>query len=140
MENKAICITLGEQSENHVGMIKYGDGLSDKGYSVEEIVEMRKKFEEKGCKCLLFNLNHLLEGEKCEEKAYVLVIRNCVDGLLGEGKNKEMMKELTDLDWDEKYWDTRRKKVLNKRARYNLCFGDETKESDMENGIGSVVG
>ena len=40
MENKAICITLGEQSENHVGMIKYGDGLSDKGYSVEEIVEM----------------------------------------------------------------------------------------------------
>jgi hypothetical protein len=90
MENKAICITLGEQSENPVGMIKYGNGLCEKGYSVEEIVEMRKKFEEKGCKCVLLNLNNLLEGEKCEEKASVLVIRNCVDGLLGEGKNKEM--------------------------------------------------
>ena len=140
MDNKAICITLGEQSENHVGMIKYGDGLSEKGYSAQELVEMRKKFEEKGCKCMLFNLNNLLENEKCEERAYVLVIRNCVDVLLGDGKDKELMKELTELKWDDTYWDTRRKKVLNKRARYNLCFGDETKKSDMENGVGTVVG
>ena len=140
MENKAICITLGEQSENHVGMVKYGDGLCEKGYSVEELEKMKKKFEEKGCECEMIELNDLLVDEVCEEKGCVLVIRKCIDVLLGEGKNKEMLKELVDLKWDDKYWDVRRKKVLNKRARYNLCFGDETKESDMENKIGSVVG
>ena len=140
MENKAICITLGEQSENHVGMVKYGNGLSEKGYSVEELEKMKRKFEEKGCVCELIFLNDLLKEGECEEKAYVLVIRNCVDVILGKGKSKKLMEDLVNLNWDNKYWDTRRSKVLNKRARFNLCFGDESKEADLENGIGTFVG
>jgi len=66
MENKAICITLGEQSENHVGMVKYGNGLSEKGYSVEELEKMKRKFEEKGCVCELIFLNDLLKEGECE--------------------------------------------------------------------------
>ena len=33
---RAICITNGEQGENHVGMQKIGDGLAEKGYSLDE--------------------------------------------------------------------------------------------------------
>lgn len=137
--NKAWVLTLGEQSENHVGMMKYGNGLSEKGYSVEELKEMKKRFEELGCECELVRLNDLL-SENDGDEACVLIMRKCVDVILGEGVGKEMVDEMLKLKWDEKYWDTRRSKVLNKRARYNLCFGDESKESDLENGVGTVVG
>lgn len=138
MENKAICITLGEQSENHVGMVKYGIGLCENGYNCEELENIKKQFEKEGCECDLIDLGKMIE-EKSKEDAKVLVIRNCVDIMLGKGKCGEMLKELVDLNWDSKYWDTRRKKILNKHARYNLCFGDKEKNSDFENGIGTVV-
>jgi len=140
LKNKAWVLTLGEQSENHVGMIKYGNGLSEKGYSVEDLKEMKKKFEELGCECELLRLNDLLSDDENADEAYVLVMRKCVDVILGDGCGKEMVSEMEKLNWDDKYWDTRRSKVLNKRARYNLCFGDESKESDLENGVGTVVG
>jgi len=136
--NKAICITFGEQSENHVGMVKYGDGLSDNGFSGEELSVMKSKFEERGCECELIDLNKLLENGN--EDAKVLVIRNCIDKLFGDGSAKDLMENLCDLEWDNKYWDRRRKKVLNKHARYNLCFNEESKEQDYENGVGRVVG
>lgn len=137
MENKAICITFGEQSENHVGMIKYGNGLSDKGFSCTELEEMEKKFISKGCDCQLINLNNLLENG--QEEAKVLVIRNCIDTLFGQGETKKLLEDLINLDWDSKYLDIRRKKVLNKHARYNLCFSEENKDPDYEKGIGRVV-
>lgn len=138
VKNKAWVLTLGEQSENHVGMVKYGNGLSEKGYSVEELREMKKKFEEMNCECEIVRLNDFVDVE-CEE-AHVLIMRNCVDKLLGDGTNKKMVSKMLSLKWDDKYWDTRRSKVLNKKARYNLCFGDKSKESDLENGVGTVVG
>ena len=139
MQNKAICITFGEQSENHVGMKKYGNGLCENGYKSEELEEMKKSFEKEGCECEMIDLGKMIEGES-EEDAKVLVIRNCIESLVGKGKSDEMLKELVELEWDSKYWDTRRKRVLNKHARYNLCFGDEGKNADFENGIGTVVG
>ena len=36
-EKIAICITAGEQSENHVGMQKNGTGLAEKGFSPDEL-------------------------------------------------------------------------------------------------------
>jgi hypothetical protein len=32
--------------------------------------------------------------------------------------------------WDEKYFDTRRQKVLNKHARKNVCFSDNYQKPD----------
>ena len=43
-----------------------------------------------------------------------------------------MFDELYKLDPDTKYFDTRRQKVLNKRARYNLCFADNGQKSDFK--------
>ena len=41
--------------------------------------------------------------------------------------------------WDYKYYDTRRSKVLNKRARTNVCFGQESIEPDYENKQGRII-
>jgi hypothetical protein len=39
-------------------------------------------------------------------------------------------KELRMFEWDSKYFDTRRQKVLNKHARHNVCFNDNYQEPD----------
>lgn len=48
----------------------------------------------------------------------------------------QMWEELMKLKWDKKYCDTRRGKVLNKRARYN---GENGRESKMEEKKGTIV-
>ena len=45
--NQAICITAGEQSENHAGMQINGNGLCQNGFSVEELEKICKTLEEK---------------------------------------------------------------------------------------------
>ena len=138
--NKAICITFGEQSENHVGMKKYGNGLSENGFNCIELEEMKIEFEKEGCECEMIDLCNLLgEEERGNIEAKVLIIRNCIDKMLGEGKSESLLEDLLKLKWDNKYWDSRFKRVNNKHARYNLCFGEENKEEDYENGIGRVI-
>jgi hypothetical protein len=58
----------------------------------------------------------------------VLIIRKGVDVFLSEiGKtSKDLYEEQNSLETDKKFFDRRRKKVLNKNARHNLCFGDES--------------
>jgi hypothetical protein len=50
-----------------------------------------------------------------------------------------LFKEHDVLKKDTTYYDTRRKKVLNKRARQNLCFGNESIAPDIQNKQGTVV-
>ena len=40
----AICITCGEQSEIHAGMVKHGDGLAKNGYSIEKMRKIEENF------------------------------------------------------------------------------------------------
>lgn len=41
------------------------------------------------------------------------------------------------LDWDKKFLNYG--KVMNKLARYNLCFGDEAQEPTYELGKGRII-
>ena len=50
-----------------------------------------------------------------------------------------MYNDLINISWDRKYSDTRRQKVLNKRARANLCFGETEQVADFENKKGTIV-
>lgn len=129
----AIMLTFGEQSENHVGMKMNGNGLADIGYTYTDLKTVRDKMKEKGCKVKIYNLHKNIENVS---KAYVLHVKNAVEPLIG---NNTLFEQLTNIDWDTQYYDTRRKKVLNKHARYNLCFGPESINSDYENKIGTIV-
>ena len=132
---RAICITLGEQSENHVGMVKQGDGLADNGFSVKKLNEIKNIYESVGGEAELIDLNNVEETEE----AGVLILRNGVDVLIGENKKNEMFKELLSFEWDKTYWDNRRKRWLNKHARYNVCFGNEAKELNEETKSGTII-
>jgi len=175
MSNRAICITCGEQSENHAGMKKQGDGLADNGYSVEELLGIKDRFVEMGGIADWYDLKELALSDEEQvnvEDAAVLVLRCGVDILLRNafickikemGENrwskaecdlvekqlcdsetsvgaKSILKELTSFEWDKTYYDTRRSKWLNKRARFNVCFGPESKPLDKEEKSGTIIG
>lgn len=132
--NKAICITLGEQSENHVGMKIQGKGLSKNGYSKDDLIKFQKKFEELNCKCEFLDISYE------DNNAYVLIIRDCINKISQINNIKtDLLDEMINLDWDKTYYDRRRQKVLNKRARYNLCFGDKYIAPDMYKGQGTII-
>lgn len=136
--NVAICITAGEQSENHAGMQINGDGLAACGFSVEELVEFCTILKEKGIDSEYIRLDDYLEDKDGVEPASLLIIRNGVEKLAGV-LSKDMLSEQLSFEWDKKYWDTRRSKVLNKLARYNVCYGQEKQEPDYENKKGTII-
>ena len=138
--NMAICLTCGEQSENHIGMQVMGSGLADKGFTINELLQAKLKFEKLGCQCELIRLDLQLSDELRVDTfpASVLIIRKGVDCLI-EQPSKNMFEEQNSFQWDTKYWDTRRGRVLNKRARHNVCFGNIAQEPDYENKKGTII-
>lgn len=101
-----ITITCGEQSENHVGMQINGSGLSTNGFSLDQLIEWKEKFEKLDCvNCEYIKLNSYINYNYNEnlvisddsddnqpisnlakkqdiDDAVVLIIRNGVDALL----------------------------------------------------------
>ena len=135
MENQAICLTFGEQSENHVGMKINGGGLANSGFSVEELEQIKENL---GVESEYYRLDEMVDEEGLEPAA-ILLIRNGLEKLVGETPRK-MMEEQLSFEWDKQYWDNRRSKVLNKRARYNVCFGEETVDAKFEEKQGTIIG
>ncbi len=135
MENQAICLTFGEQSENHVGMKINGGGLANSGFSVNEMEEIKKNLK---VESEYYRLDEMVDEEGLEPAA-ILIVRNGLQKLIGENPEK-MMDEQLSFEWDKKYWDNRRGKVLNKHARYNVCFGEKSVEANFEQKQGTIIG
>lgn len=150
-----ITITFGDCAENHKGMQIIGKKAFD-GYTINDLVEIKSKFELNGLKCKLIDLNLLLNEDLRDkvENAQVLIVKNCVNYLLKEDNqnnqdnqddqddqddqmNNNLFEELINLDWDKKALMYGR--VVNKNARYNLCFSNIEQEPDYTNGFGRVI-
>ena len=129
-----ITITFSESVENHKGMQIIGK-KAEKGYSDKNIREYYYKFQNLGYTVEYYDLNRMLkvEAENKEiDKASFIIIRN----FLNE-KKENLYNELTSLKWDSKAFMYGR--VVNKKARHNLCFADFDQESDFENKKGTII-
>jgi hypothetical protein len=128
----AFTLTFGDCMENHVGMQKIGF-MSKNGFSLEDLIRIKSKFTSK--KTELVHLNRFLDpnNEFKADNAYILIIRNGIDN------PDEIINEHKGLVYDKKYYDTRRQKVLNKLARWNLCFDDTGQKCDFENKKGTII-
>lgn len=140
----AVTLTFGDRAENHVGMQIIGT-LAERGFTLEDLLLVASRFPSDRVE--LLHLHDALptrgrsrsverDGEKLNRdrsrdvhdtdsddripEAYVLVIRN------GLSNHQELMQEMMTLDWDKKA--LMRGRVVNKSARYNLCFDDEPSE------------
>jgi len=146
-------ITFCESAENHKGMQQIGN-IASEGFTCRELKNIKKIFKKKGVKCKLIKLQKLLEENNDEipyaddennhdikkpEQASLLIIRGGVNELLSNiDKNAyDLYKEHKNLNYDSKAFMYGR--VVNKHARHNLCFADESQESAYEDKKGTVV-
>lgn len=142
MENKVITLTFGDVGENHKGMQMIGNMVEKgDGYNLKNLNNIRKRFQKKSCIVDLYCLNDELDkhissdDSKIVDKAYVLVIRNAIQTVFGN--YNELMDEQLNLDYDKKAFMYGR--VVNKHARYNLCFDEVAQEPDYKNGKGRII-
>lgn len=127
----SICLTAGEQSENHVGMQINGNGLAHKGFSIKKLKKLSDGYNGEF---------HLFQNpDENEPNGAVVIFRNGLKNIFNIDPSS-LMKEQLSFDWDNKYWDNRRSKVLNKRARYNVCYGEEGQEPNYEDKKGTIIG
>lgn len=132
--SETITITYGEQSENHVGMQQIGQ-MGEQGLSIQDLENAQTLFTKSGYNCELVNLNEDIDGDK----ASVLIVRDGISALLESiSKNKDdMYQEHRNLNPDKQAYMYGR--VVNKHARYNLCFSDFSQNADYQNKKGTVI-
>eukprot|EP00438_Fugacium_kawagutii_P010262 Skav225659 [mRNA] locus=scaffold1924:7801:13700:+ [translate_table: standard] len=116
-------ITFGEVALLHVGGAEMGS-QRECGFSVSELRTLAASF---GAQAELILLSDLLpEKLRSQNEAATLVIRDGASVFLNkESAADDLLLEQKAIQYDFKFWDTRRSRTLNKRARYNMVFGDE---------------
>ena len=143
--NQTMTLTFGNVAENHVGMQQIGKHYAD-GLSKDDLMKIRRHFKDTGYECILYHLHEdvislgsisLGSISLGVDKAYLLVVKNGLDLMLGDDGPDDLAKEQDGLNKDTKAY--QRGKVVNKRARYNLCFSDFDQEPDYENKKGTVI-
>lgn len=136
MMNRTITITFGDQAENHVGMLKIGE-LAKEGFNYTDLKLAEEKFTALGYLCEIINLSEYIDQPSNE--AFVLIVREGGDAILSEfgANSRDVFDEQIELDWDTKA--KMRGKVVNKHARHNLCYGNDSQEPDYENGQGRII-
>lgn len=130
IDTKVLSVTFSEVVETHTGMQKTGT-IAEKGYSYEDLLKVKNMYPNAEIYCI----NDKLDNDMNIDKAYVLVIKNFIDSDTINLLNNELL----NLKYDTKFLNTRTHKVLNKLARHNLCFADESQEANYEKGNGTVV-
>ena len=140
--NPTYTITFGDVAENHAGMQKIG-ALHERGFTLDELTALQGKLDAQGLATQIHRLSDVVRTavpELTVEDAHVLVIRKGVQYILHgnrSGDTSRVMQENRDLQQDTKA--LMRGRVVNKRARYNLCFAEFDQEPDYEVGKGRVV-
>ena len=132
--NSVITITFGECAENHKGMQMLGSvGEIGDGFDLSDLTVAQDKLRSIG---IFSQIIHLHENQPLEEKAYVLVIRQGLS-YFGLESQSQLFNEMSTLDFDKKAYMYGR--VVNKRARWNLCFSDVAQEPNYEEKRGRVI-
>lgn len=148
IEKSVITLTFGDQAENHVGMEKLGNLVDiGQGFNLDDLQNIKDKVKNMGIDVIFFNLKELSSVPdiyEIKEDVYVIVLKNAVNKILfNEGFdttlfNKErMFDEQSQLNVDKKAFMYGR--VVNKNARWNLCFDEKNQEPNYENGKGRII-
>lgn len=140
IHNQTFSLTFSCRIENHKGMQLIGQ-LEESGFSIKEIREIEKRFQKHKAVTEYIDLSLALEEHEFDPDdiaSGILIIRNGVNILLGnEYSSDDLYQEHEELNKDEKAFMYGR--VVNKKARHNLCFADFSQTPDYESGKGTVV-
>ncbi len=135
----AITITMGDVAENHVGMEQLGKICDPgSGFNLQDLQMIKTNMEKIGAKCDIVTLK---SPDPATADAYVLVIKDGVNCILKQTTNytkTDMFNEQKKLNFDKKA--LMRGKVVNKHARWNVCYDTQNRDPDYENGKGRIIG
>eukprot|EP01038_Epipyxis_sp_PR26KG_P014389 gene14389-19312_t len=131
----AITLTFGDCAENHVGMQSIGE-MDLNGYSLDDIMTFVNNNNFHPSQIELTPLHEMETTQQNQQlpEAWLLVIR---EGIKVCVNDTDLWNEMINLDWDTKA--KMKGKVVNKHARYNLCFDENSQESCFEEGKGTIV-
>lgn len=123
-------ITFGEVAVLHIGGVEIGS-KRESGFSVAELKTLAASF---GPQAELVSLSDALPKElRAANDAATLVIRNGASVFLNkESAADDLLQEQKAIQYDSKFWDTRRSRTLNKRARHNIVFGEKGIEASKD--------
>lgn len=122
-------LTFGDVAENHVAMEQIGTRSAlGEGFALLDLLRARSRFQAAGYTCEVLTLS---------SKAGVLIIRGGLAAILGPEGPDALKTEQDRLEKDKKALMYGR--VVNKKARWNLCFAEEGHEPAYEEGKGRVV-
>jgi len=176
MLKQTITITFGDRGESHYGMQmlsgQENGGMAPEGFSIQDLAQICYNFRGVGVNCEFYNLNEGLIGatntngtQIVGEPAAILILRNVASRLIthsvsldqnisklsnGLERVDETFVELISLNWDNKMYSAKHKKiaqdgtvinpgVVSKHARHNLCFADFHQDPDFANKKGTVI-
>ena len=132
-----ITLTFGDQAENHAGMETIGHlADSGQGFNYQDLLYAKEKLQQDEITSEIIKLEL---NEDSNEDAYVMIIRNGVNKLLEpfQQDHEGMFFEQANLEIDKKAW--MRGRVVNKHARWNVCFDTQGREPNYENKQGRIV-
>lgn len=144
MHNETITLTFGEAGKNHTGMEMIGEKAKyGEGFSKGDLKKISSNLKEYNIEHKIYNLNNLYKNVQIDlkvEDARLLVIKDGLD-IIGNEKlfSDKLFEEMKTFDWDKKYYDVRRGKVLNKLSRANVCFDEVGRECDYIKGKGTII-
>ena len=148
-DRRIITYTWCECGENHAGGAQEGEKAEPGGGFNEEDLKQAVVVGKKlwGCQGELHNLKKGIEGVEIKNKkgvkytgevnnAYLLIMRDLLILILkAHGYTmRDLMNEVCLKKWDRRYYDARRKKVLNKHARQNHMVAKEAQKSNYDEG------
>jgi ribonuclease HI len=140
-DRSTVTLTFGDCAENHKGMQIIGGMVPEgSGFNLKDMEKIQKNFQTMGCETKMYALHELGGVPKTPEtEAYVLHIKKAIPAMLkgGEFKYSDMWNEQVNIELDKKAFMYGR--VVDKHARWNVCFGEESQEPDYERKKGRIV-
>ena len=143
-EKSTITLTFGDRAENHVGMEQIGKMIdAGEGFQTNELNEIATRLKSIGMSCEVIELTHGENNLSNASNASVLIVRGGVDSLYRHSNcdekynADELFSEQSTLNVDKQAFMYGR--VVNKHARWNLCFDNISHDPDYSNGKGTVV-
>lgn len=133
-------LTWGDQAENNHGMEIFGTP-ADEGLNEDDMKGICKYLDELGHNNMyqLIDLREfateLPDNAPPPAPAFLLILRS----FLSHDRANNVFAENMAYEWDKKFWNARQKKVQNKHARHNVCFGTTAQSANFDQGKGTVI-
>lgn len=125
--SKVITLTFGDMAENHRGMEKIGEMVNEnEGFNILDLKHVKLE-------------NSSIINLSIEDKypqASILLIKNGVEQIIGHNQI-DLFTEQLNLNYDKKAY--MYGKVVDKKARWNLCFDNNSRDPDYGSGKGRII-